>query len=197
MLTDTMHPIFILALVAGGIAYMSYRNKRRLGLTPSGALALPPGPPSGAPGPVPTGPMAPWQVDPGMPPQYAHAVWTALAYEREPHRLRAFGERMREMRMHRAATALHGRAAALEHWHGGGHGGHGGHAGFRHATGQWAPTADCQDAKSNVSLCAAVSAALASEGDVMALRAMAGRVMAAGYPKAAQALRIKASMLSA
>jgi len=208
MLTDTMHPIFILALVAGGIAYMSYRNKRRLGLAPSGPLALPPGPEAG-PGPVPTGPMAPWQVDPGMPPQYAHAVWTALAYEREPHRLRAFGERMREMRMHRAASALHGRAAALEQWHGGGRGGHGygghgygghgygGHAGFRHATGQWAtPTADCQDAKPNVALCAAVSAALASEGDVMALRTMAGSVMAAGYPKAAQALRIKASMLS-
>ena len=119
-----MHPIFILALVAGGIAYMSYRNKRRLGLAPSGPLALPPGPEAG-PGPVPTGPMAPWQVDPGMPPQYAHAVWTALAYEREPHRLRAFGERMREMRMHRAASALHGRAAALEQWHGGGRGGHG------------------------------------------------------------------------
>lgn len=189
-----MHPVFFLAIVAGGIAYISYRNKKRLGLVPGGSRALPPGP--GAPGepgyPVPTGPMAPWQVDPGMPPQYAHAVWTALAYEREPHRLRAFGERMREMRMHRAAAALHGRAAALEHGHG-----HGGHGGFRHATGQgWAPTASCQDAQSNVSLCAAVSAALATEGDPMALRNMAGRVQAMGYPKAAQALRVKASMLS-
>jgi len=199
-----MHPIFMLALVAGGIAYMSYRNKRRLGLAPSGPLALPPGPPSqgGPPGPgilaVPTGPAAPWQTDAGMPPHYAHAVWTALAYEREPHRLRAFGERMRELRMHRAAAALHGRAAALEHWHRGGHGGYDGHAGVRHATGQWStPTADCQDAKPNVSLCAAVSAALASESDVMALRTMASKVLAAGYPGAAQALRVKASMLSA
>ena len=70
------------------------------------------------------------QMDPGMPPEYAHAVWTALTSERDPRRLHAFGDRMREMNMPRAAAALYARAARLEGRHHGGGMHHHGHPGY-------------------------------------------------------------------
>jgi hypothetical protein len=50
-----------------------------------------------------------------MPVEYQTAVWTALRSERDPYRLRMFGDRMRELNMHRSAAALHNRAAQMEH----------------------------------------------------------------------------------
>lgn len=50
-----------------------------------------------------------------MPQEYQTAVWTALTYERDPYRLRTFGDRMRELNMHRSAAALHNRASQMEH----------------------------------------------------------------------------------
>jgi len=66
--------------------------------------------------PTPGVPTASW-VDPGMAPQYQQAVWSALYYDRDPRRLHAFGDRLREMRMHRASEALHSRAAMLSAHH--------------------------------------------------------------------------------
>jgi hypothetical protein len=101
---------------------------------PPGPYAPPPYGAYGPPQPQPYPPVSAyaWAPDPGMPPEYARAVWTALAYEHEPHRLRAFGDRMHEMAWHRSGSALHGRADALEHHHYGGmHGGGGGpHYGY-------------------------------------------------------------------
>ena len=66
-----------------------------------------------------------------------------------------------------------------------------------YGTGQWGtPVARCQDASANVPLCAAVAAALATETDATKLRNFAAQVSAMGYPKAAEALRVKASMIS-
>ena len=66
-----------------------------------------------------------------------------------------------------------------------------------YGTGQWGtPVARCQDASANVPLCAAAAAALATETDATKLRNFAAQVSAMGYPKAAEALRVKASMIS-
>jgi hypothetical protein len=128
-----------------------------------------------------------------MPPEYAQAVWRAYYFERDPRNLHAFGERLHEMQMHRAAEALHRRGEAMEYHHA-----QGGAPHMGHGVGQWStPTADCQDAKPNMTVCASVAAALATESDTLKLKGLADQVRAMGFPKAAQALLIKASMLGA
>ena len=60
-------------------------------------------------------PGVPEWLEPGMSPDYARAVWQAYYFEHDPRNLHAFGDRLHEMRLHRAGDALHRRAAAVEH----------------------------------------------------------------------------------
>jgi hypothetical protein len=125
-------PTIPLAVLAAVIGYTYYSSRKRSG--PPGAPhahggprgGRRPAPPlPGRPAPPPMHAAAPTWMDPGMPPDYAQSVWQALYYERDPQRLHAFGDRLHEMRMHRAgdamhrrAEAMHGRFAGAQHWGG-------------------------------------------------------------------------------
>ncbi len=58
-------------------------------------------------------PTTPEWLEPGMPHDYAQAVWQAYYFERDPRNLHAFGDRLHEMNLHHAGDALHRRAEAM------------------------------------------------------------------------------------
>jgi hypothetical protein len=119
-------PFAMLASVLGLIWYSSRHSREHGGAPPVGPLpAGPPGPGAypmphrhgghrhGHEMPAVTSQTTPEWLEPGMSPQYAQAVWQAYYFERDPRNLHAFGDRLHEMSMHRAAEALHRRAEAM------------------------------------------------------------------------------------
>lgn len=132
-------PIAILAAIFGYVYYSSrkphHEGPPRLG--PHGAPGGPPGGPQygvpampgylgypgGHPGhhhhrhegmPVVAPPTTPAWLEPGMPQEYAQAVWQAYYFEHDPRNLHAFGDRLHEMNLHHAGDALHRRAEAMD-----------------------------------------------------------------------------------